>query len=328
MSDGQPVFPGESEIDQLYVIQKLIGPLPPAQMHLFNINHRFRGLKFPAITNPLTLKKRYSGILSTDLLDYMEKVLQLEPQKRLNISQCVDHYAFNEGGGGGGGQKKKAPSEPDVDSGSNIEDESIHAEEWLETKPTKHKQKSLLKDTSHKTSSPKTTSKPKQAKHSNKGQQQQPSSLVQQYSFAFHSTKNDEGDNDDKYSNATSSPRSSHSSVEDEEYENSSAFHTQSSKPINSCNNNKAETASKEKRSQKQPHQKPKQPITSNFSSPTSTSHQTYYQAKPDLLNNLPTVSNVKTKSSDKIKKSKKVRFLPTDFYWVFHNNNIKVLFH
>jgi len=66
-------------------------------MHLFNINHRFRGLKFPAITNPLTLKKRYSGILSSDLLDYMEKVLQLEPQKRLTITQCVDHFAFNDG---------------------------------------------------------------------------------------------------------------------------------------------------------------------------------------------------------------------------------------
>ncbi|XP_066928896.1 cyclin-dependent kinase-like 5 isoform X2 [Clytia hemisphaerica] len=308
LSDGQPVFPGESEIDQLYVIQKLIGPLPPAQMHLFNINHRFRGLKFPAITNPLTLKKRYSGILSTDLLDYMEKVLQLEPQKRLNISQCVDHYAFTDGGGGGGGQKKKAPSEPtDVDSGSNIEDESIHEEEWLETKPTKHKTKSLLKDTSHKISSPKVTAKPKAMKHSNKAQQQQQSSsLIQQYSFAFHSTKNEDGDKIDKYSNSTSSPRSSHSSVEDDDYDSRSPVHSQPSKPINSYNSNKVETPSKEKRSQKQPHQKPKQSITSNFASPASSSHQTYYQAKPDLLNNLPTVSNPKAKSSDKIKKSKK----------------------
>ena len=32
LSDGQPVFPGESEIDQLYVIQKLVGPLPPSQV--------------------------------------------------------------------------------------------------------------------------------------------------------------------------------------------------------------------------------------------------------------------------------------------------------
>ena len=29
LTDGQPLFPGESEIDQLYVIQKIQGPLIP-----------------------------------------------------------------------------------------------------------------------------------------------------------------------------------------------------------------------------------------------------------------------------------------------------------
>lgn len=29
--DGQPLFPGESEIDQLYVIQKVLGPLTQEQ---------------------------------------------------------------------------------------------------------------------------------------------------------------------------------------------------------------------------------------------------------------------------------------------------------
>lgn len=28
ITDGQPLFPGESEIDQLYCIQKILGPLP------------------------------------------------------------------------------------------------------------------------------------------------------------------------------------------------------------------------------------------------------------------------------------------------------------
>ena len=45
LSDGQPLFPGESEIDQLYTIQKVIGPLPPDQMQLFYKNARFKGLK-------------------------------------------------------------------------------------------------------------------------------------------------------------------------------------------------------------------------------------------------------------------------------------------
>ena len=45
LSDGQPLFPGESEIDQLYMIQKVMGPLTPDQMTLFYNNSRFSGLK-------------------------------------------------------------------------------------------------------------------------------------------------------------------------------------------------------------------------------------------------------------------------------------------
>lgn len=45
LSDGQPLFPGESEIDQLYTIQKVLGPLPKEQMSMFYSNPRFNGLK-------------------------------------------------------------------------------------------------------------------------------------------------------------------------------------------------------------------------------------------------------------------------------------------
>lgn len=45
LSDGQPLFPGESEIDQLFTIQKVLGPLPPEQMKLFYNNARFHGLR-------------------------------------------------------------------------------------------------------------------------------------------------------------------------------------------------------------------------------------------------------------------------------------------
>ena len=45
LSDGQPLFPGESEIDQLYIIQKILGALPNYQMELFEKNPRFSGLR-------------------------------------------------------------------------------------------------------------------------------------------------------------------------------------------------------------------------------------------------------------------------------------------
>ncbi|XP_067663394.1 cyclin-dependent kinase-like 3 isoform X1 [Haliotis asinina] len=94
LSDGQPLFPGESEIDQLFVIQKVIGPLPPDQMNMFYKNPRFSGLKFPAVASPQTLTKRYMGILNSVLIDFMQRTLQLDPLDRCPIEDCLRHEAF------------------------------------------------------------------------------------------------------------------------------------------------------------------------------------------------------------------------------------------
>ncbi|XP_051464117.1 cyclin-dependent kinase-like 5 isoform X4 [Apus apus] len=72
LSDGQPLFPGESEIDQLFTIQKVLGSLPAEQMKLFYSNPRFHGLRFPAVNHPQSLERRYLGILSGVLLDLMK----------------------------------------------------------------------------------------------------------------------------------------------------------------------------------------------------------------------------------------------------------------
>ena len=39
--DGQPLFPGESDIDQLYIIQRLLGQLTDEQQQLFLKNPRW-----------------------------------------------------------------------------------------------------------------------------------------------------------------------------------------------------------------------------------------------------------------------------------------------
>ncbi len=61
--DGQPLFPGENEIDQLYLIQKTLGPLTQEQKEVFIKNPRFLGMKFPEITKPETIERRYLGKL-------------------------------------------------------------------------------------------------------------------------------------------------------------------------------------------------------------------------------------------------------------------------
>lgn len=281
-------------------------------MHLFNINHRFRGLKFPAITNPQTLKKRYSGILSSDLLDFMEKVLQLEPQKRLTTSQCVEHHAFNEG------QKKKAPPAKN-ESESSIEDTSIH-EDWQSNEPVtpgNRKLKSVLKESAPSSS---LSSKKAHQTSKQKKQQQQPE-IPYQYNFAFHSSKKDDGElqGSDKYNESpqhSSTDGGGHSSLDDEDgYESRDREQSMSYKP-GPTRANKAPTGARQtqKISGKQTpgyltkDKKPKQK-----SSMKPLTMPTNYQLSFNTTNDFSTVSSGKNfgkSPSEKQKKSQKVRLL------------------
>lgn len=88
--DGQPLFPGESEIDQLYLIQKILGPLTTEQQEVFQKNPRFIGLKFPEFSKFEKLEKRFFKVDKL-ALDFMEKVLAINPYERLNATQALAH---------------------------------------------------------------------------------------------------------------------------------------------------------------------------------------------------------------------------------------------
>lgn len=73
--DGDPLFPGESEIDQLFCIQKVLGKLPQSLQEKFDENPRFVGFKFPELNKPETLEKRYVGKMSAKALSLMNGML-------------------------------------------------------------------------------------------------------------------------------------------------------------------------------------------------------------------------------------------------------------
>lgn len=75
LTDGQPLFPGETEIDQLFLIRKMIGPLTDDQEELMQKNPRFLGLKFPTTQKQESLEKHYSGKMSAEALDLMKRLL-------------------------------------------------------------------------------------------------------------------------------------------------------------------------------------------------------------------------------------------------------------
>ena len=93
--DAQPLFPGESEIDQLYVIQRVMGPLTADHMMKFLRNPNFSGLKFPDMSQPETLQRKYMGQLSKTALSFMNGLLDMDPKQRLTGRACLDHRYFD-----------------------------------------------------------------------------------------------------------------------------------------------------------------------------------------------------------------------------------------
>ena len=73
LSDGQPLFPGDSDIDQLYVIQRALGPVPAAMAHAFATNARYRGLAMPSPEADTSLPARFRGVMAPEALDLMSR---------------------------------------------------------------------------------------------------------------------------------------------------------------------------------------------------------------------------------------------------------------
>lgn len=92
--DGQPVFPGESEIDQLYLIQKMLGSLPKRHMELFATNPRFSGMKMPEVKHPETLYRKFNGRLSKKGICFLEGTIQLCSEDRFSSEECMNHPYF------------------------------------------------------------------------------------------------------------------------------------------------------------------------------------------------------------------------------------------
>jgi len=93
--DKQPLFPGESEIDQIYIIQNVIGPLTPEQHELFTKNPRFLGYKFPDLSRPETLERKYAGKASKLAISFMKELLQMDSSKRPTAEEALNHPYFD-----------------------------------------------------------------------------------------------------------------------------------------------------------------------------------------------------------------------------------------
>ncbi|CAF3546894.1 unnamed protein product [Adineta steineri] len=94
LATGQALFAGESDIDQLYRIQKCLGPLPSKYVEAMKTNPKFDGLKFPPIHHLETLERRYGHLFPPDVMSLFTGALRLYALERFTAEACIQHEAF------------------------------------------------------------------------------------------------------------------------------------------------------------------------------------------------------------------------------------------
>ncbi|CAM4544430.1 unnamed protein product, partial [Lepidochelys olivacea] len=97
MLTGEPLFPGDSDIDQLYHIMKCLGNLTPRHQELFYKNPLFAGVRLPEVKEVEPLERRYPK-LSAAVLDLTKKCLQIDPDKRPSCTDLLQCDFFNKDG--------------------------------------------------------------------------------------------------------------------------------------------------------------------------------------------------------------------------------------
>ncbi|XP_007947245.1 cyclin-dependent kinase-like 2 [Orycteropus afer afer] len=90
---GEPLFPGDSDIDQLYHIMTCLGNLIPRHQELFYKNPVFAGVRLPEIQETEPLEKRYPK-LSEVVIDLAKKCLHIDPDKRPFCTELLHHDFF------------------------------------------------------------------------------------------------------------------------------------------------------------------------------------------------------------------------------------------
>merc|ERR1719223_1034454 len=90
---GQPIFPGESGVDQLVEIIKVLGT--PTREELVALNPNYTEFKFPQI-KPHPWSKVFRSRTAPETIDYISKLLVYDPKTRPSGLQCCTHCLFDD----------------------------------------------------------------------------------------------------------------------------------------------------------------------------------------------------------------------------------------
>ncbi|KAJ3197519.1 Cyclin-dependent kinase-like 3, partial [Irineochytrium annulatum] len=94
---GQPLFPGDTDIDQLYRIMKCLGPLTKRHTEIFLRNPLFVGVKIPEVGKVTPLEMRLTNI-APDAMHWLKQTLIYDPDQRATTKQLMAHPYFQSDG--------------------------------------------------------------------------------------------------------------------------------------------------------------------------------------------------------------------------------------
>mmetsp|Transcript_2729 Transcript_2729/g.6608 ORF Transcript_2729/g.6608 Transcript_2729/m.6608 type:complete len:449 (-) Transcript_2729:83-1429(-) len=90
---GQPLFPGESGVDQLVEIIKVLGT--PTRAQILAMNQHYTEYKFPQI-KPHPWQKVFRSLAPPEAIDLLSKLLQYDPTVRFTPLEACAHPFFDE----------------------------------------------------------------------------------------------------------------------------------------------------------------------------------------------------------------------------------------
>ncbi|TNN65585.1 Cyclin-dependent kinase-like 1 [Liparis tanakae] len=91
---GMPLWPGKSDMDQLYLIRRTLGDLIPRHQQVFSNNQFFCGVSIPEPQEMEPLEQK-SPNLSAQALSLMKGCLRMDPSERLTCEQLLQQPYFD-----------------------------------------------------------------------------------------------------------------------------------------------------------------------------------------------------------------------------------------
>lgn len=95
---GEALWPGRSDVDQLYLIRKTLGDLLPRHIQIFGQNEYFKGITLPVppTLEPLEDKMPAKSQQNPLTIDFLKKCLDKDPTKRWSCEKLTKHSYFDD----------------------------------------------------------------------------------------------------------------------------------------------------------------------------------------------------------------------------------------